>query len=148
MMSFVTSPPLTDLLERLVVAGVAITARALAEAAPGFDLTLPQWRVLLVVGERSEGATVSVVATRMGVTLPATSRQLRRLAQRGLLTLAPDAHDRRAVRVRLTPEGSAVRDRILGYRQRQISAAAAHVRLLPGTLDDLRRVVAAFDDFR
>lgn len=43
---------LADLLERIVLAGVAITTRALSEASPGFDLTFPQWRALLVVGER------------------------------------------------------------------------------------------------
>ena len=40
-------PHVADLLERLFVAGVAITTRALNEATPDLDLTFPQWRVLL-----------------------------------------------------------------------------------------------------
>lgn len=136
------------LLERLFVAGVAITTRALSEATPDLDLTFPQWRVLLIVGEDEDGATVSEVAVRVGVTVPATSRQLRRLARRGLLVIKRDEHDRRAVRARLTVGGSAVRDQILGDRRRQIAATATGLRVSRTTLVELQRVADAFDTYR
>ena len=63
----------------LVIAGVALTSVAISGARPGFDLTFPQWRVLVVLGEATDGARIGTVARRVGVTLPATSRQLRRL---------------------------------------------------------------------
>lgn len=88
----------TDLLERIVLAGVGLTSRALTEATKGPDLTFQQWRVVVVIGENAEGATLSEVAARVGVTLPATSRQLRRLERRGLVEIAPDPDDRRAAR--------------------------------------------------
>lgn len=143
-----TEPTFADLLERLFVAGVAITTRALSEATPDLDLTFPQWRVLLIVGEDSDGATVSEVAVRVGVTIPATSRQLRRLARRGLLTITRDARDRRAARARLTEWGSAVRDQILGDRHRRITATSTGLRVSRTTLVELQRVADAFDVYR
>lgn len=136
---------LADLLERIVLAGVAITTRALTEASPGFDLTFPQWRALLVVGERPDGTTVSEVARRIGVTLPATSRQLRRLERRGLVSLRRDERDRRAARVQLTAAGLATRGAILAFRRRRIAETALRVRVTDVTLRDLRRVVDALD---
>jgi DNA-binding MarR family transcriptional regulator len=144
----VTERSLTDLLERLVLAGVAITTRALTEATPDLDLTFPQWRVLLVVGERPEGATVSEVSTRVGVTVPATSRQLRRLARRGLLEIARDERDRRAARARLTERGTTARDAILQYRRERIEEVAKRLPMPRATALDLARIVDAFDAYR
>jgi DNA-binding MarR family transcriptional regulator len=104
-------------LERIVIGAVALTTRALAEAAPGTELTFPQWRALLVLGEDPAGARVGQVAFRVGVTVPATSRLLRRLERRGLVALAIDEADRRATRARLTSLGDEVRTSILGYRR-------------------------------
>ncbi len=122
-----TTDPVTEL-ERVVVGAVGLTTRALAEAAAGTDLTFPQWRALLILGEDADGARVGQVAARVGVTLPATSRLLRRLAARGLVTLGADEQDHRATRARLTDAGAAVRASILRYR-----------------LDALRGVIAAMD---
>jgi DNA-binding MarR family transcriptional regulator len=107
---------LVTLFERIVMGAVGITTRALAEAAPGVELTFPQWRALVILGESETGARVSEVAARVSVTVPATSRLLRRLQARGFLTLGPDERDARAVRARLTPVGQDVRDRIFNYR--------------------------------
>ncbi len=141
-------PAFVDVLDRLIVAGVALTTRALAEATPGLDLTFPQWRVLLILGDQPGGATVSEVSARVGVTLPATSRQLRRLAHRALVTIGPDDQDRRAMRASLTDEGAAVRDRILSYRRRAIEQSVAPVRPSARALRELERVVAELDAYR
>jgi DNA-binding MarR family transcriptional regulator len=61
------------------------------------------------------------------VTLPATSRLLRRLERRGLTALAPDERDRRATRARLTIRGRGVRAAILEDRR-------AALREIAGTL--------------
>jgi DNA-binding MarR family transcriptional regulator len=122
-----TTDPVAEL-ERVVIGAVGLTTRALAEAAPGTDLTFPQWRALLILGEDADGARVGQVAARVGVTLPATSRLLRRLAARGMVTLGADEQDHRATRARLTDAGAAVRASILRYR-----------------LDALRGVAAAMD---
>jgi DNA-binding MarR family transcriptional regulator len=108
---------LAQLVERIAVGAVSLTARALAEADPGAELTFPQWRAIVVLGERADGARVGEVATRVGVTIPATSRLLRRLERRGLVALRVDEQDRRATRARLTDGGAAVRAAILEHRQ-------------------------------
>jgi DNA-binding MarR family transcriptional regulator len=120
---------LVSALERIVIGAVGLTTRALAEAAPGTELTFPQWRALLIVGEDPGGTRVGQVATRVGVTLPATSRLLRRLERRGLVALSIDEVDHRATRARLTPRGEEVRVAILAYRSaalREISDGIAN----------------------
>ena len=108
---------IVDDLERIAVGSVGLTTRALAGADAGIELTFPQWRVLLVLGEGEDGARIGEVAARVGVTLPATSRLLRRLERRGLTTLTVDEQDRRATRARLTDHGRAVRAAILDHRR-------------------------------
>ena len=113
-----------DTLERIVVGAVAVTSRALAHAAPGTDLTFPQWRALLILGEDAAGARIGQVAARVEATLPATSRLLRRLERRGLVVLEPDELDRRATRARLTERGREVRGSILAFRRELLDAIA------------------------
>ena len=120
-------PDLTALLERISVGTVGVTTRALAEATPGLDMTFPQWRALLIIGATPGGARVSEVAARVGVTLPATGRLLRRLERRGLLDLTTDPDDRRAIRARLSASGQATRDSILEYRRAMLDAVAGIV---------------------
>ena len=139
---------LPALIEQFVLAGVGLTSRALTEATPGPDLTFPQWRVLVVLGEQDGGATLTDVASRVGVTLPATSRQLRRLVRRGLVEIVPDADDRRASRARLTVTGAGVRRTIMEYRRAQIRALTKPMKLSATTLAELTRIADAFDGFR
>lgn len=141
---------LVAILERISVGAVAMTTRALAEADTGAaELTFPQWRVMMILGDRPDGARVGEVATRVGVTLPATSRLLRRLSGRGLVALATDELDHRATRARLTPEGERVRHAILAHRRRRLEEIASrigdgHHEALLRDLDDL---AAQFDAF-
>jgi DNA-binding MarR family transcriptional regulator len=114
-------------LDRIAIGAVGLTTRALAMADTGFELTFPQWRAILVVGEDPDGARVGEVATRVGVTLPATSRLLRRLERRGLTTLATDSVDRRATRVRLTTRGNDIRSSILAHRRAVLDEIAGRL---------------------
>jgi len=125
----VADPPetdaLTDDLERIVVGAVGLTTRSLASADAGFELTFPQWRAILILGEHADGARIGEVAARVGGTLPATSRLLRRLERRGLTTLGVDELDRRATRARLSERGLAVRAAILEHRRAALRRVAA-----------------------
>jgi DNA-binding MarR family transcriptional regulator len=142
---------LVELIERIVFAGVALTSRALSEATAEPDLTVPQWRVLAVLGEdgeHGEGIRLTDVAARIGVTLPATSRQLRRLERRSLIELHPDERDRRVVRARLTRDGERVRSTIVAYRMRAIAGVTDSLPVSAATLTELAGVAEAFDRFR
>jgi len=108
-------------IERVIVGGVAITARALGDET--IELTLMQWRVLVVVGEQAQGMHVGVVARRIGASAPSTSRLLRRLERRGLIQLVRDEVDRRYMLVRLTAEGRTLHDEMMKRRRKLIRTA-------------------------
>lgn len=111
---------LADSIESIVVGAVGLTARALADADPGSELTFSQWRALVIVGASDDGARVGEVAARIGITSPATGRLLQRMRRRGLITLSTDEGDRRATVARLTTVGSERRSAIVAYRQRAL----------------------------
>jgi DNA-binding MarR family transcriptional regulator len=111
-------------LERIAVGAVGLTTRALAHAVMGFELTFPQWRALLILGEADEGLRIGEVAGRVGVTMPATSRLLHRLERRGLIHLTVDEADRRATRARLSERGVEVRGGILESRRQTLREIA------------------------
>ncbi len=119
-----TEPLVAESLEQIIVAGVALTTVALTAARPGLDLTFPQWRVVVVLGQEPAGVRISKVAHRVGVTLPATSRQIRRLERRGLVEVAPDQRDRRAAVASLTEAGWDARDAVVAYRKAQLRTLA------------------------
>jgi DNA-binding MarR family transcriptional regulator len=136
-------------LERIAVGAVGLTTRALAEADAGFELTFPQWRVLLVLGEDPDGARVGAVASRVGVTVPATSRLLRRLERRGLTALSVDDQDRRATRARLTDRGRRVRTAIVDHRRAALLELVSSLQQ-PDRLDlraGLRAIAAGLERF-
>jgi DNA-binding MarR family transcriptional regulator len=110
-------------IELVARATVGITTRALAEATPGLDLSLLQWRALLIVGDDPAGARVGRVRDVVGVPLPAASRLVRRLQRRGLVHVERDPDDGRATRVRLTHAGSHTRSTILARRHHLIAEA-------------------------
>jgi len=124
-----------DALVRVAAEMVGITAMAVAQAATTNDLTLAQWRALVVVAS-SEGMHVGEIAERIGGSVPSASRLIRRLERRGLVTTERDEADRRATIVRSTPEGAKARVSVM-TRRRELLAEALHARPdpLPEALD-------------
>ncbi|HEX8939677.1 MAG TPA: MarR family winged helix-turn-helix transcriptional regulator [Candidatus Limnocylindrales bacterium] len=120
-----SDPRLLAAIDRLVGAAVGLTARMLAEADQAADLTLPQWRAVVVAGEDAEGRSVGEIAGRLGLALPSASRLVRRLVRRGLVTIAPDARDRRRTLVRLTPAGIRLRGDLLTARRELVGRLLA-----------------------
>ena len=118
-------------IERLTVEAVGVTAVALARATPDVELSLPQWRALVVVGGMPAGVRVGEIASRVGSAGPTTSRLVRRLERRGLVVSQRDEADRRATLVRLTPAGEHLRRALVEHRRALIREALAE---LPGSL--------------
>lgn len=115
-----SGPGSVDSLDRIVVSAVALTTTALAQAQPGLELTLQQWRVIVVLGDRPAPMSISAVSAAIGVTLPATSRQLHRLADRGLIDLSPNPLDRRSIQACLSPAGHELRASVTDFRRRRL----------------------------
>lgn len=119
---------LLDLVDRLARAGVGITTRAIAEGGAMADLTLPQWRALVVVAEAGmPGIRVGDLGRRLQLAAPGASRLVRRLEVRGLVVVARDAPDRRAAIVRATDGGRALWTAVILRRRELIAEALGRV---------------------
>ncbi len=142
-------PRLVEALEELVVGAVGMTTVALSECTPAGDLTLPQWRALLVVARAEDGIRVGAIGARIGTTLPSASRLVRRLERRGLVVSERDEQDRRGTLVRTTPAGRELFTRLVEYRRRLIADLLDGMPApLPASLvDDLERVGRAFSRY-
>lgn len=133
-------------LEAIVFGAVAVTARALQAA--GVELTLPQWRALVIVGGSTGGASVSDVAERLGSELSPTSRLIRRLERRGLVVTGKTAPDRRVTQVRLTDEGRALRRQVFESRRALLAEVVTSVGVIDvAGADLLARLGEAFSAF-
>ncbi|MEO1574850.1 MAG: MarR family transcriptional regulator [Pseudomonadota bacterium] len=75
--------------------------------AERFELSIPQWRIMAVVG-RFDGLSARQVAERTAMDKVAVSRALKRLEDRGYLHRRMSNQDRRRSVLKLTDEGRAV----------------------------------------
>ncbi len=134
-------------LEDLTFGAIGLTALALAGGAGG-GLTILQWRALVVIG-RADQARVGGVATAVGMSLPSTSRLIRRLERDGLVTSVRDEADRRATLVTLTPAGRRLRNEVVLRRRALMEEALlAGGTRLPEDLDGgLAAIARAFERF-
>lgn len=119
-------------------------SRALAgRYADEFDLTIPEWRVMAVLGETGE-LTAGDLADATEMDKVAISRAVARLKAAGRLAARTDAGDQRRSHLKLTPAGIAVYRRIaplaLGVEAKLIAALTQGER---ATLDALLTKLAA-----
>jgi DNA-binding MarR family transcriptional regulator len=108
--------------ERLLTAGIGITARALDETPEAAELTLAQWRVL-VVAAGTDGTRIGELARQLAVRVPSASRLVRRIEARQLVTATRDEADRRATLVELSDTGRRVFEAVIGRRRELIETA-------------------------
>lgn len=135
-------------LELVMFEAIGMTAVALATVSAG-ELTLPQWRALVVIG-RQESLRVGDVASAIGMSLPSTSRLIQRLERRGLVSTQRDEADRRATLVRMSEKGNQLREAVVARRREMMVAALARhaPRLPPYLTPGLKAIAAALDRYR
>jgi DNA-binding MarR family transcriptional regulator len=121
---------LVDALEGMTFGIVGLTARALADVGRENELTLAQWRVLVVLG--AGPLRVGAVAERIGSSLASASRLVTRMESRGFVRTARDERDRRATLVSLAPLGDDVRSRVVRRRRQLIGELVAEGSGLEG----------------
>lgn len=108
------------------------------------DVTIGQTKVLQDLHGCGCGVSVKEVGNRLSLSLPAASRSVDALVQRGWLARREDPSDRRQKIVELTPEGVAVVDRLVEARLTHVAnyaerlTPAQRARLL-SALQDLPR---------
>jgi DNA-binding MarR family transcriptional regulator len=96
---------------------VAVAARSLAGVAE--DVTLPQYRTLVVLASRGP-QRVADLADALGVLPSTVTRMLDRLVAKGLVRRARPANDRRSVRVALSAPGRSLVAEVTRRRREEI----------------------------
>jgi DNA-binding MarR family transcriptional regulator len=117
---------LNDAVERLLRAGIGITALAIGQVDGATDLTLSQWRALVIASD-SDGIRVGELAARLGIAVPSASRLVRRVVDRGLVTATRDDRDRRATIVRQTTAGKRLTEAVMARRRALVASALSEV---------------------
>ncbi len=97
---------------------VALAARSLADCEQ--DVTLPQYRLLVVLATRGPQPLTSIAAA-LSVSPPTASRMCDRLVRKRLISRRVHARDRRQVQLRLTPLGSDLVDTVTAHRRREMA---------------------------
>jgi DNA-binding MarR family transcriptional regulator len=88
----------------------------------GFDITPEQWAVLNRLWEK-EGAHQSALAESVSKDRHNVARILHLMEKSGLVTRAPDGHDKRYQRVFLTDKGRTLKDVLVGIVERHLHGA-------------------------
>lgn len=99
-------------------------ARQVELAAATVDLTLPQYRILIILGEGKEAA--SALAEKLAVSRPSVTGVVDGLVARGLVERQHDATDRRRVGHELTAEGRRVLESADAEVERRLDDITAH----------------------
>jgi DNA-binding MarR family transcriptional regulator len=109
-------------IERLLTSGIGITARAIDQMADAAELTLVQWRVL-VIASQTDGLRIGKLAAHLGISIPSASRLVRRIEAQGLVTATRADDDRRATNIALTKAGRVIVDAVVRCRRELIRLA-------------------------
>jgi|SRR5580704_12236130 long-chain acyl-CoA synthetase len=103
---------------------VARLARQVELAAATVELTLSQYRVLGILDDGREAA--SVLADKLAVSRPSVTGVIDGLVARGLVRRDPDATDRRRIDLGLTDDGRRVLAQADGEVERRLTEIADH----------------------
>lgn len=130
-----------DQLDRLAVALVAATNTAIGQVGAG-ELSFPQWRLLMVLGESADPLRLRQVAGLVSASMPSASRLVDRMERRGLVSSERDPTDGRGRRVALTDRGEEVRSMVIARRRSLIEKGLVGISVPPAVTDSLRQIVA------
>ena len=104
------------------------------------EVTFEQFQTLLGLSE-GEDIAQNVLAERLYLEPTYTTRMLRRVEKRGLISRQRDESDARIQRVRVTPDGRALWDKLTHIREEHL--AAVFQCLSRTELDELERMLNA-----
>jgi DNA-binding MarR family transcriptional regulator len=99
---------------------VGVAARSLADLD---DVTLPQYRALVLVRSRSR-TTVSDLARALGIHPTSATRLCDRLVRKRLVRRTPARHDRREIELHLAAAGRRLLDDVTRRRRRDLASIA------------------------
>ncbi|MDG6110311.1 winged helix-turn-helix transcriptional regulator [Dactylosporangium aurantiacum] len=138
----VAAPEAVEALLAASRALVGIAARSLAETDP--DVTLPQYRALVVLAARGP-QRVAEVAAELQVATSTATRMCDRLVRKNLIRRSRPSSDRRVVRLTLTAAGRRLVHQVTEQRRVQLAAIVAETTGIwhPAVAPALRAFAAA-----
>src|SRR5262245_20210842 len=122
-----TTRPADPLIDAVLSASrvlVAVAARSLAGV--GDDVTLPQYRTLVVLASRGP-QSLAGLADALAVTSATATRMCDRLVRKGLVRRRAERDDRRHLRIALTPVGRGLVDAVSERRRDEIAAVVEQI---------------------
>jgi DNA-binding MarR family transcriptional regulator len=117
----------TELVDAFIGASralVAVAARSLAEV--GEDVTLPQYRVLVLLGSRGPQRAADLAAA-LRVNPSTATRMIERLVRKQLVRRTHARDDRRSLRISLSPPGRALVTQVTGRRREEVATILEHM---------------------
>ena len=123
-----------DQLERLATEMVAATNTALAGAIESGELSIQQWRLVIILGGAAGPLRLNEIAWRVNASMPSTSRLVQRMERRGLVSTSADPLDGRGRRIGLTERGEEVREQVIERRRRLLEECLSDLPVEPDTL--------------
>ncbi|GHE52109.1 MarR family winged helix-turn-helix transcriptional regulator [Streptomyces capitiformicae] len=114
-------------------------------ALKDLGITYPQYLVMLVLWEQGE-LPVKKLGERLRLDSGTLSPLLKRLEAAGLVRRERSARDERSVEVRLTEQGTALRERALAVPRRIAAATTLDIEEIRDLRDRLNRLTAALDE--
>ena len=118
------SPPASaapdELVDTLLAASRALVAVAARSLAAAGEVTLPQYRVLVVLAASGPQGTAELAAA-LAVNPSTVTRMCDRLVRKGLVRRQRRAADRRGVRIALTPAGRALVAQVSQRRRAELT---------------------------
>jgi len=129
-----------DQLERIATEMVAATNTALAGVIETGELSIQQWRLVIILGGASGPLRLNEIAWRVNASMPSTSRLVQRMERRGLVVTSPDPLDRRGRRINLTDKGEAVRAQVISGRRQLLEDSLGDLQLEPATIATLHEI--------
>ncbi|MBS2964628.1 winged helix-turn-helix transcriptional regulator [Actinocrinis puniceicyclus] len=120
---------------------VAIAARSLAAVEE--SLTLPQYRMLVVLDAQGP-SSLARMAENLDVNPSTALRMVERLSASGMVEKIPNPKNRREVRLRLTPSGWEVVRQVTENRRKQMAAIVE--ALDPQAREDLITALRKFTE--
>ncbi len=115
--------------------------QGVAEELRGRGTSLPVWRVLAAL-HASPGLTVTGLAEACLLQQPTMTKLLDRMVRDGMVARAPDARDRRVIRITLTPEGQAKAAELVAAAERYEAQVLARHPQAEGIKAVLRDIIA------
>jgi len=116
---------------RLSVLSNTVSSAIAERYSERFDLRIPEWRVLAVLGMQAN-LSAAEVATKTAMDAVAVSRAVTRLLKQGRLERSYTSHDKRRSQLRLSESGQRVYDEI-------VPIAKAYEQALFAPLDSEQR---------